>query len=219
MKRVAIAVLCTISFLVFSAASGVAQIPVTIGLRAGVNFADVSVSGLEPGVSLSTSTRTGLIVGGTVELGLSGPFFVEGGIVYAQKGAEFDLSQFGVSGTGKLKGDYLEIPVTLKAKFGVADVKPYVYAGPNIGFNLSAESEITVGGVTVTEDIKDNTKSIDFALDIGGGLEFKVAPRTSLFGDVRYSLGLTNNNDDPNDPTEIKTRDIKVGLGVSFHLK
>jgi len=199
------------AFFLLPAANVSAQVPVALGIRGGINFANASI---EP--EFSTSSRTGFMIGGVVEVGLSGPIYLQIEPMYTQKGAELNLTLFGETLTSTGKFDYLEIPVTLKAKFGTTELKPYIFAGPNLGFNLSAEAEVEVGGLSETTDVDEFTESIDFAIDFGGGIEFKVAPRTSLIADIRYALGLSDIDKDAVDSW--KSRDVKILVGVMFGL-
>ena len=42
------------------------------------------------------------------------------------------------AGTGKLKFDYLEIPVLLKVRIPISSFHPFIFAGPAFGFSLKA---------------------------------------------------------------------------------
>ena len=97
----------------------------------------------------------------------------------------------------------------LKFAFGSGDTKPYVMAGPTVGWLLSAE----VDG----EDIKDDVKSIDFGIAFGGGVSLPMGNNT-VFVEGRYSLGLTDINDDPTDDTKFKTKGIQIMAGITFPL-
>lgn len=70
-------------FLLCWASNIAAQGRVALGLRAGVNLADAST---DPEFPLDS--RTGLVAGGIVEIGLSGPLYLQLEPRYAQKGAE-----------------------------------------------------------------------------------------------------------------------------------
>jgi len=193
----------------FSTDAGTAM---SIGIRAGLNLASML-----PEPDLPTTSRTGLTVGGLVEIGLlsrSLVLLIEP--TYTQKGAKFTTSSFGQEVTIILKSSYIEIPVSLKAEFGRAKLKPYIFAGPNLGLNLGAELQVQAGGQTQTYDTKDRTESIDFAIDLGSGLSYDIAAGTSMIVDIRYSLGLTDTDKNPG--TSAKSRDIKTLIGVVFHL-
>jgi len=115
---------------------------------------------------------------------------------------------------------YLEIPVMCTYSFGTGDIKPYAMAGPSLGYLLSSEAKTTFEGYTAETDEKDNTKDFDFGLCFGGGVSMPVGSN-AVFIEARYALGLTNTNDDPNDPndTDVKTRGIQIFAGITFPLR
>ena len=151
---------------------------------------------------------------------------------YVQKGATVDVSLTEQGMTmiqeGTLSGDYLDIPVLLKASFGDGPVKPYLLAGASIAFILGdAILEIdkaTINGVDVTNQIpsderKDTilVKSTDFILNFGGGVIIPLG-KVNIFIEAQYNLGLTDVNDEPNDNMKIKTTGIQIKAGVLFPL-
>lgn len=75
--------------------------------------------------------------GGVAEIGIAKGFFVQLEPMYVQKGFKLE----GTGGKATFKADFLAIPVLAKAKFDLpgSQVKPYVFAGPNIGFKLSSK--------------------------------------------------------------------------------
>lgn len=85
---------------------------------------------------------------------------------------------------------YIDIP--LLAKFGFlpdSPVRPSLFAGPSLGFNVSAHSGLEGEGGEVDMDVKDQVGTFDLGLVIGGGVDFGRGGRT--YGvDVRYSKGL-----------------------------
>ena len=189
-----------------------AQSSINIGAQGGVNFGNANIT-----PDLSTSTRTGFMARALVEFVLSDMFSIQPEVLYAQKGAKFSMD---VPGFGEVKAtfkfDYIEIPVLFKATFGSSGFRPFLFAGPNVGFNMVSELEAEIMGQTQTEDIGEDTESIDFALDFGGGGEFAVNKSMTLFGSVRYSLGLTDIVK-PEDATA-KSNGIQVMVGVKWGL-
>jgi len=88
---------------------------------------------------------------------------------------------------------YLHIPILAKYRFGtMGKVTPVVFAGPAIGFLLSAHAKSYENG-TLTDDsnIKSFFKSTDFGADFGAGVEFPIG-KFKILVDARYYLGLTN---------------------------
>jgi hypothetical protein len=204
-----------------------AQTSVRLAFTGGVNFANARTEGF----SLSTSNRTGLMVGGFLEVPISDIVFIQPEILYIQKGLKIgpvvitgnDPTPLGTTDL-VYSFDYIEIPILLKTRFGGTEIKPFLFAGPNIGFNLSANKQV-VGvdvqsqGMIITENVKDQTESIDFAIDLGGGAEYQMMSKLALFVDARYSMGLTNiSKNTQSSSTAIKSTGIQFLLGVLLNL-
>ena len=182
-----------------------AQIPVHFGLQAGVNFANATT---DPDLSLSS--RTGLMVGGLVEIDVAPSFFIQPEVFYIQKGAKLNLGPATV--TWKL--DYIEIPILAKYKFGLTEFSPYLFAGPNVGFRVNAQIVGEANGQLEQQDLSEAYESVDFALDFGAGAEFSVGPAASVLFGVRYSLGLSNQIKEGGGSW--KNRGIQITAGVLF---
>ena len=110
---------------------------------------------------------------------------------------------------------YIDIPIL--AKFSLpteSEFVPYAFAGPSIGILLSAKYEV----VNIEEDIKDETKNIDYGIVLGAGADYKIGAGCLLL-DVRYSYGLTTIVDAEGDEdAEAKNTGIMfmIGYGYSF---
>ncbi|HEY9165863.1 MAG TPA: porin family protein [Candidatus Kryptonia bacterium] len=186
-----------------------AQLPLSVGVLGGLNLANATTS-----PSLSTTTRTGMIVGGSIEFGLAPMLSVQPEVLYIQKGAKYSMIFLGQTIDATFKFDYVEVPILIKAKLPVGPLKPYVFVGPNIGFSVNAQGEVTAFGQTQTSKI-DSTKSTDFCLDIGAGVEYSLIANLSLTGDVRYSLGLTNIG---TESESWKSTGVQILVGVKISL-
>jgi hypothetical protein len=198
---------------------------ITIGLKAGVNVADLAIE--EAGTSVSTDTRTVVALGPFVEFGLGGVLAVQPELLYSQKGASF--SEPGIDLTFKL--NYIEVPVLLKARLSPpgSPVRPSIYAGPVVGFESKCEVEGSAEGVSANIDCSEfvelsegevdlQTKSVDFGLALGAGLDIPAGP-VVIVGDVRYTLGLTDVNDVTGaSALDIKNRAWSVFAGVGIPL-
>jgi len=133
--------------------------------------------------------------------------------MFLQKGAKLKLSDQGFTLEAEIKVSYIEVPAMLKFAFGSGDTKPYVMAGPTVGYLLSAK----VKDDMEEQDIKDDVKNIDFGLAFGGGVSLPMGNNT-FFVEGRYSFGLSDINDDSSDDTKIKTKGIQIMAGITFPL-
>jgi opacity protein-like surface antigen len=187
-----------------------------MGVVGGLNFANVSSDDLEEGLSaeigadVSLANSLGFGFGGVLDIVLSENAALHLEPMYIQKGAKIEIEGFDED--VKFKAAYLEVPVMVKLAFGTSEAKPYVMAGPTIGYLLSAK--LTNGD---EEDMKDTTKDFDFGLGFGAGVSFP-AGDNMVFVEGRYALGLTNVDDDPDDPVDVKTKGIQIFAGITFPL-
>ena len=70
-------------------------------------------------------------------------------------------------------------------------IRPYVMAGPTVGYLLRSNIELDAFGLTFQGDMSEVTKHWDFGLGLGGGVSFSLDMFT-LFVEGRYTLGMTN---------------------------
>ncbi len=177
------------------------------GLKGGVNFGNAAVENAVGDEVDVDAGRAGLALGGFAEFGVTSPFSLLVEALYTQTGIDDDVN-------GNVKLSQLEFPILLKAKFGRKDLHAYAFAGPNIGFNLSAEGSL--GNVAEVET--DDFTAINFAGDIGVGASVRLSEYIFGMADVRYSHGFTSIVEDEDALGKYNTRDIKLMLGVLFHL-
>ena len=181
------------------------------GLETGINISNANIS---PNPSVSTDSRTGLILGGTVDIGVSPRLTVVTGLRYVMKKWKF------VSGgtTTTTRPDYIEFPVLLKVKFPLTEINPYIVVGPTLGLNVSATSETSNNQSSVETDIKSNVESADVGILFGAGLDFTVSANTNLFFQTAFSLGISNINKAANSTSTVKNYGLQLTGGVKFGL-
>lgn len=183
-----------------------------IGPFAGVNFAKFGggdVSGVD--------TRTGFHAGVFATFPLGRYFAVVPAVAYSQEGTSVDLGS-GVTGTFKL--DYLEVPVLLKLGAPLAgrgNLRPWVEAGPDVGFKVSCKVRAESGSQSAEVDCNDpalgaDIKGVQFSALFGAGLD--VGRLT--FG-LRYQLGLSK-IDDSGAEADVKNRVFALFAGYGFRL-
>ena len=173
----------------------------TFGAKAGLNLANVS-GDVEDNKSL-----TAFHIGAVAEFEISDQFSFQPELVYSIQGAAYETELLGTTFEGKEVLSYLNIP--LMAKYYVAEGFS-LQAGPQIGFLMSAKSEFG----DEDDDIKDDTKGVDFALGFGAGYKMD----SGLFFDARYNLGLSDLVDerDDDDDNRVKNSVISLSVGYSF---
>jgi opacity protein-like surface antigen len=187
------------------------QTPMSIGVQGGLNFSNAS---FDPSMTPSPSTRTSYGIGALWEVGVNEMFFIQPELTYLTGGAKFDYT----GGTSTLKYDALSIPVLVKAKFDAGQIKPYIFAGPELGLTMKSEVEnVPTSGASTTVDRKDSTESLNISIDFGAGAEYNLDAKTALFLDARYSLGMTNlNKETATGAEKIKSTGFQIFVGVKF---
>ena len=194
--------------------------PISIGFEGGLSIANATLS---PDVAApaSKSSRTGLVAGGLAEFGVASGFFISAEVLYLQGGVKVtdpNGNALGFVGDATLKFDFISIPISAKYKFPIegSTVKPFIFGGANVGFNMKAEAEATSGGQTFTVDIKNSTESVDFGLQVGGGIEFEASHGINVVLGGRYQLGLKDL--DKSAGSEAKSQNILITAGLSFQV-
>jgi len=158
------------------------------------------------------SSRLGMGIGAVIVRDFNGNVAVQVEPMFLQKGSKEKDDYYDVT----VKLNFFEIPILLKYAFGNGEIRPYVVAGPTIGFLMSAKVKGSGGGESFEQDIKDITKGMDFGLTFGVGAT-KPMGKNSLLGEVRYDAGLSNLNDDSDFPdATLKSSGIEVIVGILF---
>jgi len=198
---------------------------VKLGVIGGANLANLNGKDVD-GTKFDFSGRTAFGVGGVLDVGLSKNISLRFAPMYLQKGGETTVTDPDLgTATFAFKAGYLEAPALLKIALGTSRIRPYLMAGPTIGFNLSSNLEFSAAGISAELDAKEITKSTDFGLALGAGVSFP-AGTSSIFVEGCYTLGLSDiakegtlefmGEDLVSGDAEVKTRGLQIMAGVSF---
>lgn len=191
---------------VLSVASNVYSQSTTMGLEGGINLANLSIT-----PTFNTNSKTGFMVGGFADIGVSRVVSIKPSVRYISKG----FSQQGTGFSYSQTYSYIEMPLLIKAKLPLQHVKPYIEVGPTLGIQLSASSELQLNGQVENLDQGAFFSAIDFGLYFGSGAEFRVSPGIDIFSGFGYSLGLTNIS---KTTTSAKTNGFQITTGVKFDI-
>ena len=183
---------------------------VKFGAKAGLNLSNVSIE-IEDG--METDVKVGYNFGAFAEISLSEKFIFQPELLFSAQGfrVKQSIDEFSFEQTNKM--NYLNIPLMFRYaifnKFGLE-------VGPQIGFLLSANSEIkaTFNGVseTLNQDFKDSVKSIDFGLNFGASYDVS----ENIIIGARYNLGLSNINNEDGDANKINNTVFSFSLRYRF---
>ncbi len=224
----------TLAFLVVLLFALPASAQPELGIIGGVNFSTVS---LDPEQNIDINTGTGFSAGGMFVYNFNERFSLQVEPTYMRRNVDFTATDVGESPFTNVtleatqKATYIDVPVLMRVSFGEADVKPYLLAGPDIGFLSSSKqkfNKVIADGEDITnmftsseleEDVKDETRSIDLCMNFGGGVSVPVG-NNHLFLEAQYSLGLINIDDTQPEPGQedatIKSRGIQIKGGITF---
>lgn len=205
-----------------------------LGILGGFNMANLDIEigeislqllELNPDINLEnpvTDTRLVFGIGAILEYGLSSNTSIRFEPMYLQKGTQAKTKgSNGEDIESTLKLSYFEFPVLLKFNLTSGNVYPYVLAGPSVGYNLSAKSEVVSAGAHFESDLKRTTKSMDFGLSVGAGVSFSLG-KIALFLEGRFIKGFINIDDTNARFTglerRIKTKGIQLMSGFTMPL-
>jgi len=181
-----------IAFFVLSASASVfSQAQVSLGLKGGLNFANLDVSDL----SGTYKNRTGYHLGAFALFKFT-KIGIQPEVIFSEQGSEIKDPQLG---SFESNFSYVNIPVIVKL-YTVAGIN--LQAGPQFGFLTSAN----LGD----ESIKDELKGSDVSLALGVGWDLPFG----LTIDGRYNLGLSDVSE--NSANEIKNQVWQVSVGYKL---
>jgi len=166
------------------------------GVRAGINLANVNISGS------SASVSTGVNAGIFVNIHLASIVSIQPELAYSTMGFKSTVAINGFSSSGNNISNYLTLPVLVRVKLPLIGLA--IYAGPQYGILLTDKA--TVSGVT--QDVKSEYKSGDFAAV--GGIEYSLP--FGLFITGRYQAGISNVSNDATFTQKNKAFTILVGF-------
>ncbi len=162
-----------------------AGVPVTYGVRAGMNVSNMKMK--EGGSSEKFGTKVGFHVGAIVDIPVFKQYlYVQPGLSFTQKGAKD--SEGGLTET--LNPLYLEIPILLSGRYDInKKVQVQVSFGPYFAAGLCGKDKEKWGSETDKEDFfGDGVKRFDAGLSVGAG----VLLMKHYFVGIQYEAGLAN---------------------------
>lgn len=176
MKKSLLVCAAVLVLAVLVAAPASAATNIKFGIKVGASSSNVKWSD-DVGDEKSI---TELTFGGFAIFELSPTLAIQPEVDYLVTGEQWDITD----GDAVENFTYLHIPILLRAKLmKEGKFVPVVFAGPAIGFLLSATD--------TGEDVKEYFKSTDFGLDLGLGAEIALGKMKALI-DFRYYMGLTD---------------------------
>jgi len=199
MKKIAIALMCTI----LATGAAMAQKQFTFGPKIGVDY--THYWGEDVGHGGQLNYQAGLFM----EYRFTNKFSIAPEVVFAAQGGKYDWSEDGVKFNGTDHVNYINIPVMLKF-YVIPELS--IDFGPQLGVNVYSKmtQEWEALGIKYkeTDDLKDETKTVDFG--VGLGLTYNIT--NDVFVQGRYTMGMTKVFEHGND----KNGNAQIAIGYRF---
>lgn len=196
----------------------------TLGIRGGLSRATLS-SDLDG--SSNQDARQGVVAGVDIAFPLASAFELRIGGAYSQKGtsASADLESVGFDGLGasaNIEADWLQLSAL--ARIGTprdGGMSIGLLVGPWAASLLSCDASLSfdlgeLGSVNESGSCDDTTKSTDFGIAAGAGVEMAVSDGLRLGVDLIYSLGLANIDDTSTESTTTRHLAVQAGIVIPF---
>lgn len=197
-----------------------AQDKTTFGIRAGVNFQNLTGEDIT-GDDLDLDLKTGFHIGVNAEVPIAQDFYVQPGLLFSTKGAKDKLPGDDV----KWNFSYIEVPINLLYKPALGPGKLLLGFGPYVG--------VAVGGKVKRGDFKgdinfDNDitsaeamsgSSYYKRLDVGGNLLAGYELTSKISFQLNAQLGMTNlapKVDGKKTDAKVKNTGFGISVGYRF---
>jgi hypothetical protein len=184
-----------------------------LGLKGGVNLANVSMDIPNQTIPTEDVVKPGFIIGAAAEVPVSplGDWAVRAELLYAQKGTQHKIMGQKI----QVSLDELVFCPFAVYRFPLPAVKPFLEAGPEFGWNVVDKMKDDHGSWDSQGAWKDNNLS----LNVGAGVLLPLLA-SDLSVTLRYNLGLKNmgalaSSATSSDITS-KTNGIQLLLGYNF---
>jgi len=224
----------TIILLILIGSSKMMNAQTSLGIKAGMNFSNVSMKN-ESGSYNSTQSIPGMQIGLTLEIPLLANFYLQPAVLYLAKGFKQEDSWFANQGNEfKVKVSYLELPVNLlyKPELGIGNL--FIGAGPYVGYGTGgkweAESDVLIGDIRIENHgdviFNDDVMKGEFGnylygkpLDYGASFLVGYELKNSLSLQFNFQRGLADLQPDINGVKgngKLKNRSFEIAIGYRF---
>lgn len=199
MKKVLI--VCLMLAGIASSHTALAQVQFSLGIKGGVNFANLDVTS---SVGDNYKNRTGFH-GGAFALFKVTAFAVQPELIFSQQGSKVSFSSQDINANFS----YLNVPIM--AKFYLP-LGLNLQLGPQFGFLTTAESDYNpLTGTMQSTDLKEYYKNSDVSIGMGIGWDLPL----KLSIDARYNLGITEIEDNAS-LSQTKNQVFQISVGYKL---
>ncbi len=177
------------------------------GVKAGLDLTNLNLSSTDTSVTFDMGT--GYSAGAFAILELSDVLQLKPELLYSHRTSSSSSNIFGIPFVVTMNYDYIEVPINLG--YMVSD-RMTINAGPYLGLLLSANGVAEVLGQTEEIDMKEDSNSMDYGMNIGVSYNIN----ESMIINAGYTLGLSNILDDSDSGDSLKWSAIKISFGYIF---
>lgn len=201
----------------FGAVAAKAQ--TTFGVRAGVNFQNVNGENAT-GDDLDYKLKTGFHIGVNAEVPIAPEFYIQPGLLFSTKGADFDDGD-----DTKLNVSYLEVPINFLYKPELGTGKLLLGVGPYFGFGVGGKLKSDNGDADInfTNEVDAGSPMDEFPMrrfDAGGNLLFGYEFSNKFSIQLNAQLGMVNFAPDieglPDSDAKMKNTGFGISVGYRF---
>ncbi|MCK5075419.1 MAG: PorT family protein [Calditrichia bacterium] len=194
-----------------------AQLIQGYGVKAGISSSNQIWSFEDNELSKNFDNKIGITAGVFAEF-LPVPFFkIVTEANFVQKGTNTNIpfttedDMDGSSGkTIAYRIDYINFCVKAKASIPFALIKPYIFAGPRVDFQINTKTD-----QNLNHSMTDDFEKVIYGVSIGIGGEIKNLLPAALLAEFQYNHDLTN-IDKTQQGVEMKNRSFEFRLGIKF---
>lgn len=182
----------------------------SFSIKGGVNLSNFYGDELN-----DKSMKVGFHAGIGADFELASNVFLQTGLFYSAKGAEYSSKEDGDLLDIKTTANFLQLPLHVAYKIDVTPgTKVVLHAGPYVAYGIGGKAK---AGALEMDTFKDDAfldvfnglKPFDAGLGLGVGAEFG-----KILVDLGWDMGLTNLSRVDN--VDIKTQNAYISLGYKF---
>jgi opacity protein-like surface antigen len=174
---------------------------ITLGLKGGANFADLS----NVADQWETARETSFVGGAYALIGFGGKFGIQPELLYSQRASTLTPPN---EESAKVSTDYIEIPLLLNYRLLTGLIEPQLYAGGSVSFETEC-SFTPEGSSSGSCDEEFDATTTLWAGIVGAAVDLDLG--IFEFGvDARYNYGFTNLAPDDTEADEPKWRYFSI---------
>jgi hypothetical protein len=178
----------------------------TFGIRAGVNFTNITGKN-EQDDNLDNKLKTGFHAGVNAEIPVGIDFYLQPGVLFTLKGSKDEV------GDGKTNISYIEIPINFIYKPELGTGRLILGFGPYAAFGVDANRKNPDADIEFGDQLGER-KRFDAGANLLAGYEF--ANRLSFQLNAGLGLVRINNRADNDKNSSAKNTGFGVSLGYRF---